>query len=182
MKISCCLSIFFFYLAGVWSQGYRGESSMDEGTLSEVRAQGEYQFQAWVVPWMMRWVSVHESSRPMFFPKSFIWLTHWLLCDPVREKNPLTPLMGAFLQAPIFISFFFAVSLPSHCSQEAQWYHRVSLVPYYVHSLRCLCFGDVAEPGVIAQNSGGSWFLEFFFEVELFWRIWSWSDLDFMQL
>jgi hypothetical protein len=76
--------------------------------------------------------------------------------------------MGAFLQAPIFISFFFAVSLPSHCSQEAQWYHRVSLVPYYVHSLRCLCFGDVAEPGVIAQNSGGSWFLEFFLRLNSF--------------
>ncbi len=28
-------------------------------------------------------------------------------------------------------------------------------------TLRCLCFGDVAESGVIAQNSGGSWFLEF---------------------
>jgi hypothetical protein len=30
-----------------------------------------------------------------------------------------------------------------------------------ISTLRCMCFGGVAESGVIAQNSGGSWFLEF---------------------
>jgi hypothetical protein len=96
MKISCCLPIFFFCLAGVWSQGYRGESSMDEGTLSEVRAQGEYQFQAWVGPWMMRWVLLHERSRRMFFPKSFIRLTELLLC-PCQAEKSLHTSDGSFL-------------------------------------------------------------------------------------
>jgi len=32
----------------------------------------------------------------------------WMKALFQKQKNPFTPVMGAFLQAPIFISFFFA--------------------------------------------------------------------------
>ncbi|CAM6023113.1 unnamed protein product [Sphagnum balticum] len=44
-----------------------------------------------------------------------------------ERKNPFTPLMGSFLQAPIFISFFFAIrnmaeKVPSFKEGGALWF------------------------------------------------------------
>jgi membrane protein insertase Oxa1/YidC/SpoIIIJ len=51
----------------------------------------------------------------------------WMKALFQKQKNPFTPLMGAFLQAPIFISFFFASrnmagKLPSFKEGGALWF------------------------------------------------------------